>query len=114
LSVLLVKPSAEVWQPVEDAAADLEALWTDAEVPPPALFVTTFTADLKDLSPIEATGVGVLKQPWTLTAAAAITRPSSLRWWPSCSSRSPRRLRSDSSTSSRRAVTRTRDHCRRF
>lgn len=41
-------------------------------MPPPALFVTTFTADLKDLSPIEATGVGVLKQPWTLTAAAAV------------------------------------------
>ena len=31
-----------------------------------------FTADLKDLSPIEATVVGVVEQPWTLTAAAAV------------------------------------------
>jgi Sap, sulfolipid-1-addressing protein len=31
-----------------------------------------FTAHLKDLSPIEATVVGVLEQPWTLTAAAAV------------------------------------------
>jgi hypothetical protein len=35
-------------------------------------FVTTFTAHLNDLSPIEATAVGVLEQPWTLTAAAAV------------------------------------------
>ena len=33
---------------------------------------TSFTADLKDLRPIEATGVGVFEQPWTLTAAAAV------------------------------------------
>ena len=35
-------------------------------------FGTTFTAHLDRLSPIEATGVGVVEQPWTLTAAAAV------------------------------------------
>jgi hypothetical protein len=35
-------------------------------------FITSFTGHLKDLNPIEATVVGVLEQPWTLTAAAAV------------------------------------------
>jgi hypothetical protein len=35
-------------------------------------FVTSVTGHLKELRPIEATAVGVLEQPWTLTAAAAV------------------------------------------
>ena len=46
--------------------------WRRRARPAPKGFVTKFTADLKDLSPIDATVVGVLKQPWTLTAAAAV------------------------------------------
>ena len=40
--------------------------------PPTKGFVKDITGHLKDLNPIEATAVGVLKQPWTLTAAAAV------------------------------------------
>jgi hypothetical protein len=40
--------------------------------PPTKGFVTSFTGRLKELRPIEATAVGVLEQPWTLTAAVAV------------------------------------------
>jgi hypothetical protein len=40
--------------------------------PPTKGFVTSVTGHLKELNPIEATFVGVVEQPWTLTAAAAV------------------------------------------
>jgi len=48
--------------------------WQRRKLPrvPKKGFVTNVTGHLKELNPVEATAVGVLEQPWTLTAAAAV------------------------------------------